>query len=87
MTLHTKTTQVLLHLQQLKVDQYDSMIRMDMGSLGKGKRILELLRRQTNLLSVGDRLKIFFNTKIRDGQTLLMLKIYNLILENIMRLY
>ena len=38
-------------------DQYDSMLRMAMGSLGKGKRILELLKRQTNLLSVGARLK------------------------------
>ena len=55
-------------------DQYDSMLRMAMGSLGKGKRILELLRRQTNLLSVGDRLKIFFNTKIRDGQTIANIK-------------
>ena len=45
-----------------------------MGSLGKGKRILELLRRQTNLLSVGARLKIFFNTKIRDGQTIANVK-------------
>ncbi|BCU97691.1 MAG: hypothetical protein CM15mV18_0740 [uncultured marine virus] len=40
-------------------DQYDSMIRMTMGSLGKGKRILELLRRQTNLLSVALDLKYF----------------------------
>ena len=55
-------------------DQYDSMLRMAMGSLGKGKRILELLRRQTNLLSVGARLKIFFNTKIRDGQTIANIK-------------
>ena len=55
-------------------DQYDSMLRMAMGSLGKGKRILELLRRQTNLLSVGARLKIFFNTKIRDGQTIANVK-------------
>ena len=47
---------------------------MAMGSLGKGKRILELLRRQTNLLSVGARLKIFFNTKIRDGQTIANVK-------------
>ena len=55
-------------------DQYDSMLRMATGSLGKGKRILELLRRQTNLLSVGARLKIFFNTKIRDGQTIANVK-------------
>lgn len=55
-------------------DQYDSMLRMATGSLGKGKRILELLRRHTNLLSVGARLKIFFNTKIRDGQTIANVK-------------
>ena len=55
-------------------DQYDSMLRMAMGSLGKGKRILELLRRQTNLLSVGARLKIYFNTMIRQGQTIANVK-------------
>ena len=55
-------------------EQYDSMLRMAMGSLGKGKRILELLRRQTNLLSVGARLKIYFNTMIRQGQTIANVK-------------
>ena len=51
-------------------DQYDSMLRMAMGSISKGKRILDLLKRQTNLLSVGARLKIFFNTQIRAGQSI-----------------
>ena len=51
-------------------DQYDSMLRMAMGSISKGKRILELLKRQTNMLSVGMRLKIFFNTQIRAGQSI-----------------
>ena len=55
-------------------DQYDSMLRMAMGSLGKGKRILDLLKRQTNLLSVGARLKIYFNTMIRQGQTIANVK-------------
>jgi len=51
-------------------DQYDSLLRMALGSISKGKRILNLLQRQTNLLSVGARLKIFFNTMIREGQTI-----------------
>ena len=41
-----------------------------MGSISKGKAILNLLQRQQSLLSVGGRLKIFFNTKIREGQTI-----------------
>ena len=51
-------------------EQYDSMLRMAMGSISKGKAILNLLQRQQSLLSVGGRLKIFFNTKIREGQTI-----------------
>ena len=51
-------------------EQYDALLRMAMGSISKGKRILNLLKRQTNLLSVGARLKIFFNTMIREGQTI-----------------
>ena len=51
-------------------DQYDSLLRMATGSLSKGKRILNLLKTQTNMLSVGARLKIFFNTKIREGETI-----------------
>ena len=47
-----------------------------MGSLGKGKRILDLLKRQTNLLSVGYRLKIYFNTMIRQGQTIANLSLF-----------
>ena len=43
---------------------------MAMGSLSKGKRILNLLKTQTSMLSVGARLKIFFNTKIREGETI-----------------
>ena len=50
--------------------QYDSMLRMAMGSISKGKKVLELLKRQNNMLSVGMRLKIFFNTQIRAGQTI-----------------
>ena len=55
-------------------EQYDSMLRMAMGSLGKGKKVLDMLKRQTNLLSVGARLKIYFNTMIRQGQTIANVK-------------
>ena len=48
-------------------DRYDALLRMANGSLQRGKKVLELLKRQNNLLSVGARLKIFFNTKIREG--------------------
>jgi hypothetical protein len=51
-------------------EQYDSLLRMAIGSISKGKAILNLLQRQQSLLSVGGRLKIFFNTKIREGQTI-----------------
>ena len=51
-------------------NQYDCLLRMAMGSLSKGKRILNLLKRQTNLLSVGARLKIFFNDYVRRGKTI-----------------
>ena len=51
-------------------DRYDSMLRMANGSLQRGKKVLELLKRQNNLLSVGARLKIFFNTKIRSGTSI-----------------
>ena len=43
---------------------------MATGSLKKGKRILNLLKRQTNLLSVGARLKIFFNDYVKRGAEL-----------------
>ncbi len=51
-------------------DSYDAQLRMAIGSLSKGKRILNLLKRQTNLLSVGARLKIFFNDYVRRGKTI-----------------
>ena len=43
---------------------------MAMGSIGKGKRILNLLKSQTNLLSVGARLKIYFNDYIKKGKAI-----------------
>ena len=51
-------------------DRYDALLRMANGSLQRGKKVLELLKRQNNLLSVGARLKIFFNTKIRQGSSI-----------------
>ena len=48
--------------------QYDSLLRMAIGSLSKGKRILDLIKRQSSLLSVGGRLKIFFNDYVRQGK-------------------
>ena len=48
--------------------QYDSLLRMAIGSLSKGKRILDLIKRQSSLLSVGGRLKIFFNDYVRQGR-------------------
>ena len=48
---------------------FTGILRMAIGSIKKGKRILNLLRRQTNLLSVGARLKIFFNDYIKKGQS------------------
>ena len=55
---------------ELESDQYDALIRMAMGSISKSKGVLNLMKRQTNLLSVGARLKIFFNDFIRKGQTI-----------------
>ena len=49
---------------------YDAILRMAIGSLKKGKGILNLLKRQTNLLSVGARLKIFFNDYVKRGAEL-----------------
>ena len=51
-------------------DRYDALLRMANGSLQRGKKVLELLKRQNNLLSVGARLKIFFNTKVREGRSI-----------------
>ena len=47
----------------------DGQLRMAMGSIKRGKPVLELMKRQTNLLSVGARLKIFFNDYIKKGRS------------------
>ena len=59
---------------ELESDQYDALLRMAAGSISKGKGVLDLMKRQTNLLSVGARLKIFFNDFIRRGQTIANVK-------------
>ena len=50
-------------------DSYDAQLRMAMGSIKKGKPVLELMKRQKNLLSVGARLKIFFNDYVKRGKS------------------
>ncbi len=50
-------------------DSYDAQLRMAMGSIKKGKSVLELMKRQKNLLSVGARLKIFFNDYVKRGKS------------------
>ena len=47
----------------------DGQLRMAMGSIKRGKPVLELMKRQTNLLSVGARLKIFFNDYVKKGRS------------------
>ena len=65
-----KDTSGVATFTELESDQYDALLRMAAGSISKGKGVLNLMKRQTNLLSVGARLKIFFNDFIRKGQTI-----------------
>ena len=48
-------------------DRFDGIIRMAEGSLSKASSVLDIFKRQDNDLSVGVRLKTFFNTFIREG--------------------
>ena len=64
-----KDTSGVASFTSAESDSYDAQLRMAMGSIKKGKVVLELMKRQTNLLSVGARLKIFFNTYIKQGRT------------------
>ena len=65
-----KDTSGVATFTELESDQYDSLLRMAAGSISKSKGVLDLMKRQTNLLSVGARLKIFFNDFIRRGQSI-----------------
>ena len=69
-----KDTSGVATFTELESDQYDALLRMAAGSISKGKGVLDLMKRQTNLLSVGARLKIFFNDFIRRGQTIANVK-------------
>ena len=69
-----KDTSGVATFTELESDQYDSLLRMAAGSISKSKGVLDLMKRQTNLLSVGARLKIFFNDFIRRGQTIANVK-------------
>ena len=69
-----KDTSGVATFTELESDQYDSLLRMAAGSISKSKGVLDLMKRQNNLLSVGARLKIFFNDYIRRGQTIANVK-------------
>jgi len=69
-----KDTSGVATFTELESDQYDSLLRMAAGSISKSKGVLDLMKRQTNLLSVGARLKIFFNDYVRRGQTIANVK-------------
>ena len=69
-----KDTSGVATFTELESDQYDSLLRMAAGSISKSNGVLDLMKRQTNLLSVGARLKIFFNDFIRRGQTIANVK-------------
>ena len=51
-------------------DRFDAILRMAEGSLLKSTKLLNLFATQTNELSLAFRLKTFFNTYIRKGETL-----------------
>ena len=51
-------------------DQFDGILRMAEGSLLKSTRLLNLFATQTSDLSLAFRLKTFFNTYVREGETL-----------------
>jgi len=55
-------------------DGMDAQLRMAMGSIKKGKPVLEIMKRQSNLLSVGARLKIYFNDYIKRGRDIASVK-------------
>ena len=64
-----KDTSGVASFTSAESDSYDAQLRMAMGSIKKGKPVLELMKRQKNLLSVGARLKIFFNDYVKKGKS------------------
>ncbi len=51
-------------------DQFDAILRMAEGYLLKSTKLLNLFATQTSDLSLAFRLKTFFNTYVREGETL-----------------
>ena len=51
-------------------DRFDAILRMAEGSLLKSSKLLNLFATQTSDLSLAFRLKTFFNTYVREGETL-----------------
>jgi hypothetical protein len=51
-------------------DRFDAILRMAEGSLLKSTKLLNLFATQTSDLSLAFRLKTFFNTYVREGETL-----------------
>ena len=50
--------------------KFDNILRMAMGSVGKGSVFMDKLKKDTNILSVGVQLKAYFNSYIRAGTPL-----------------
>tara|TARA_Y100001972_G_C7655083_1_gene329782 strand:+ start:930 stop:2144 length:1215 start_codon:yes stop_codon:yes gene_type:complete len=50
-----------------ELTQFDNVLRMAMGSIQKGAIFMDLLRSDTNILSVGVQLKAYINSYIRQG--------------------
>ena len=64
-----KDTSGVASFTSAESDSYDAQLRMAIGSIKKSKPVLELMKRQHNLLSVGARLKIFFNDYVKKGKS------------------
>jgi len=47
--------------------RFDNILKMAMGSVGKGAVFMDKLKKDTNILSVGVQLKAYFNSYIRTG--------------------
>ena len=50
-----------------ELTQFDNVLKMAMGSIQKGAIFMDLLRSDTNILSVGVQLKAYINSYIRQG--------------------
>ena len=50
-----------------ELTQFDNVLKMAMGSIQKGAIFMDLLKSDTNILSVGVQLKAYINSYIRQG--------------------